>query len=89
MAFSTCGVVAGTAAATTCGTRSQVVEALVPIRSAEADMARDDLPASIASSAVIRPKDLVAKSAERTYEQVAESLADHRFSDRVLHVGTP
>ena len=56
-----------TATAVTCCAGKKAVEARVPVASAEAAVARDYLPALIASPAVVRPEDLIADRAEPTY----------------------
>ena len=48
-------------------------------------MARDDLPASLAGSAVVRPEDRVADSTEHAKEQVTEGLAQVGISGMVQH----
>ena len=48
-------------------------------------MAREDLPASLAGSVVVRPEDLVADRAEYAYEQVTEGLAQVGISGMVQH----
>jgi hypothetical protein len=75
--------------AITCCAGIEVVEARVPVASAEAAVAWDDLPASVACPAVICLEDLAADRAEPALEQVMEGLANDRISGIVLHVGTP
>ena len=52
------------ATAITCTAGHEIVEAWVPVGSAEAAVARDDLPAVIVSSAVVCSEDLVADRAD-------------------------
>src|SRR5438874_590650 len=48
-------------------------------------MAREDLPASLTGTVVVRPEDLVADRAEYAYEQVTEGLAQVGISGMVQH----
>jgi len=75
--------------AATCRAANEVVEPRIPVRPAQAAVTREDLPASLASTAIIRPEDLAADQAEPVYQQVAKGLAQDRISGMVLHVGTP
>jgi hypothetical protein len=77
------------AIALTCRAGNETVEARVSVGSAEATVARDDLPTLIASSAVVLPEDLAADRVEPALKQVTEGLADDRIGGMVLHVGTP
>ena len=77
------------AMATTCRAGDEVVEAWVPVASAEAAVTWDDLPALIAGSAVVRSEDLASDRCEPALEYTSEGLADDRIGGMVLHVGTP